>query len=179
VIPREWVREVLALKRVPRTGWFTVGVDRPESVGSHTYSMALLLWRLARETEGVDPHRCVLLALVHDLHETRLGDIPSPAKTHLPADTVLEAERRIAAEQWADDPEALALVEEFLAGDTPEARLARAVDHLEFLFQAAEYRREGHPLTERMLRRAQGGAAWTHPATRPYVEALQAELDGA
>jgi len=171
------IREILVLKRTPRTGWFAVGIDTPESIADHTCSAALLVWQLARETPGTDPHRCVLMALLHDLHEARLGDLPTPAKRHFPAGAILAAERSIIAEQWADDPEARALLDEFLDGETPDAKLVRAADHLEFLFQAAEYRREGHPQTERMLRRAQGGAAWDHPATRPYVDELLAALD--
>lgn len=177
MISRDRVREVLTLKRTPRTGWFAVGIDTPESIADHTCSTALLAWQLARETPGADPHRCVLMALLHDLHEARLGDIPTPAKRHFPEGAIAAAERGIVREQWADDPEALALLEEFLDGESADARLVRAADHLEFLFQAAEYRREGRPQTERMLRRAQGGAAWSHPATRPWVDRLLAELD--
>lgn len=178
MISRDWIREVLVLKRIPRTGWFHAGIDHPESVASHTFSMALLVWKLAREAGDVNPERCVLMALVHDLHEARLGDLPTPAKQHLPGGAVLEAERSIADSQWAEDAQGRALVEEFLAGETAEARLVRAADHLEFLYQAAEYRREGHPLTRRMLERAGNGAAWTHPVTRPHVDALLSELDG-
>jgi putative hydrolase of HD superfamily len=177
MISRDRIREILVLKRTPRTGWFAVGVDSPESIADHTCSTALLVWQLARETPGTDPHRCVLMALLHDLHEARLGDIPTPAKRHFEGGAILAAERGIIAEQWADDPEALALLGEFLDGETADARLVRAADHLEFLFQAAEYRREGRPLTERMIRRAHAGAAWEHPATRPWVDELLAELE--
>lgn len=175
VIPRDWIQEIQLLKKMPRTGWFRVGVETPESIADHTFAMALLVWRLARETEGVDPQRCVLMALVHDVHEARLGDIPTPAKAHFTEGAIDAAERSIAAEQWADDPDGLALVEEFLAGETPEAKLVRAADHLEFLLQAADYCREGRPLPRVMIERAPKGAAWAHPVTRPYVEALMAE----
>jgi putative hydrolase of HD superfamily len=177
MISREWIREVLLLKRTPRTGWYQVGLHTPESVGSHTFSLALLVWKLARQVGGVDAERCATMALVHDLHEVHLGDIPTPAKKHLPEGSILAAERSIADSQWADDPDGRALVEEFLAGETEEARLVQAADNLEFLYQAAEYRREGHPRTERMLRRAKTGAAWRHPVTRPHVEILLSELE--
>lgn len=171
---RDWLREIQLLKRLPRTGWFRVGVERPESIADHSFSMALLVWKLAREAGDVDVDRCVRMALVHDVHEARLGDLPTPAKRHLSPEALMAAERDIAAEQWRDDPEARALVEEFLAGQTPEARLVKAVDHLEFLLQADEYRREGRPLPRVMLERARGGAAWNHPLTRPWVERLLA-----
>ncbi len=173
---RDWLREVQLLKRIPRTGWFRVGVERPESVADHTFAMTLLVWKLAREAGDVDVDRCVKMALLHDVHEVRLGDLPTPAKRHLTPEALLAAERDIAAEQWADDAEARSLVEEFLTGETPEARLVKAVDHLEFLLQADEYRREGRPLPRVMLERARNGAAWQHPLTRPHVVRLLADL---
>jgi putative hydrolase of HD superfamily len=172
LIPREWIDDLLRLKRFPRTGWLRVGVREAESVADHVFAAALLGWRLARETQGVDASRVALLLLVHDLHEARLGDVPTPAKKYLPEGAIDDAERRIAAEQWGDDAEGAALAREFLEGRTAEAALARAVDHLEFLFEAADLVRGGANGPREMLGRAREGAAWRHPATRPYVERL-------
>jgi putative hydrolase of HD superfamily len=179
MIPPAWIEDLLQLKRIRRTGWLGVGVDRPESVADHCFAMALLAWRLAREQPGLDASRVLVMALLHDFHEARLTDIPTPAKKYLPDGAIEEAERRIAAEQWADDPDGLALLAEFQRGETEEAKLARAVDHLEFLYQADAYRAGGRPLTERMLRRARNGPAWEHPATRPLAERLLAKLEVA
>ena len=117
-ISPDWIRDLLRLKRTPRAGWFRVGVDRPESVADHSFSLALLAWRLARETPGLDANRVVLMALLHDFPEARLTDIPNPAKWLLPEGAFEEAERRVTAEQWPDDGEAVALLEEFRAGET-------------------------------------------------------------
>ena len=69
----------------------------------------------------------------------------------------------------------MAIVEEFLGGDSPEAELARAVDNLEFLLQARDYRDAGHRGVEPMIRRAKNGSAWAHPVTRPWVERILKE----
>jgi putative hydrolase of HD superfamily len=171
----DWLRDLLRLKRIPRTGWLHVGVDRPESVADHSFSMAVLAWRIAREVPGVDAGRVVLMSLLHDFHEARLGDIPSPAKHYLGAERIATAEREIQADQWGDDGETRALLEEFLAGETPEAQLARALDHLELLVQAREYRRSGHEHAERMLKEARRGPAFAHEATRPWAERVLAD----
>jgi putative hydrolase of HD superfamily len=166
----EWLRDLLRLKRLPRTGWLHVGVAAPESVADHSFSMAVLGWRIARETPGVDAARVVLMCLLHDFHEARLGDIPTPAKHYLGPERILEAERAIQADQWEEDAETCALLEEFLTGETEDARLARALDHLEFLVQAMEYRRCGYERADRMLNEARRGAAFAHAATRPWAE---------
>jgi putative hydrolase of HD superfamily len=172
VAPEEWVRDLLHLKRIRRAGWARVGVPNPESVADHVFAAALLAWRIARDQPDVDENRVVLMILLHDFHEARLGDIPTPTKKYFPAGVIEAAERKIVAEQWPDDDEAVALLEEFLAGESPEASLAQAVDNLEFLLQAADYREAGSRAIEGMLGRAKNGAAWAHPVTRPWVERI-------
>lgn len=172
MIPAEWIRDLLQLKRTPRAGWFRVGIDRPESVADHSFAAALLAWRIARDAGGLDARRVLLMALLHDFAEARLTDIPNPAKELLPDGAFAAAEAKVVRAQWPDDDEAQALLAEFVAGETEEAKLVAAVDHLELIFQAAAYREAGHPLTERMLVRARRGPAVRHPLTRPYAEAL-------
>lgn len=175
MIPADWIRDLLQLKRTPRAGWFRVGVDRPESVADHSFAMALIAWRIAREAGGLDASRVLLMALLHDFAEARLTDIPNPAKQLLPDGVFEAAEADVIRAQWPDDEEARAILAEFLAGETEEARLVAAVDHLELIFQAAAYREAGHPLTERMLARARTGPAMKHPLTRAYAEPLLAD----
>jgi putative hydrolase of HD superfamily len=170
-----WYRDVLRLKATPRTGWLHRGVPRGESVADHSFATAALAWRVARRVPGVDAARVVLMCLLHDLVEARLGDIPSPAKPYLGKDALAAAERAIERDQWPDDAETRGVLEELAAGESAEARLAHALDHLELLLQARAYRDSGHPGVEGMLRRAKDGAAWRHPATRAWVEQLLAE----
>jgi len=172
VTPDDWVRDLLHLKRIRRAGWARVGVPAPESVADHAFAAALLAWRIARGVAGVDAERVALMILLHDFHEARLGDIATPSKQYFAAGAIEDAERRIVAEQWPDGDEAVAIVEEFLTGESPEAELARAVDNLEFLLQARDYRDAGHRGVEPMIGRAKSGAAWAHPVTRPWVERI-------
>ena len=120
--------------------------------------------------------RVTLLLLVHDLLEAHLGDIPTPAKQYFDREALARAEERIVAAQWGDDPEGAALAREFLEGRTAEAQLAQAVDNLEFVLEAADLVRAGADGPREMLARVKNGAAWQHPATRPYVESALAGL---
>lgn len=175
-LPPDWLRDLLQLKRTPRAGWFRVGVERPESVADHSFALALIVRRIARGLPDVDAHRALSMALLHDFAEAQLTDIPNPAKWQLPDGAFAEAERRVVQAQWPDDPEARELLEEFERGTTPEARLVRACDNLEFLVQAVAYHRSGRPLTEEMLARGRTGAAFDHPATAPLADALLSDL---
>jgi putative hydrolase of HD superfamily len=176
MIPREFVEDMLRLKRFPRTGWLRVGVRAPESIADHSFAAALLGWRIAREVGGLDATRVTLLLLVHDLAEARLGDIMAPAKKLFPDAAIEDVEREIVRAQWADDAEGAALALEFLDGTSAEAELARAVDNLEFLFEAASLVRSGRTGPREMLSRARQGLAWRHASTRPYVDEILRDL---
>ncbi len=130
------------------------------------------------------------MLLLHDFQEAKLTDLPNPWKKYFPEGAIEAAEERIIAEQWpgprtaetgavagADpDQEARTLLAEFRARETAEAQLAVAVDHLEFLLQAAFYRAAGRTLTDEMLGRRFQGPAFAHPATRAVAERALADL---
>jgi putative hydrolase of HD superfamily len=166
-----WLRDLQDLKRLPRSGWFWVGVERPESVAEHSYATGLLAWRLARR-EGLDAEKCLLMGLLHDFHEVRLGDIPTPFKRAIGQDAVREAEASVEAEQWGGDSQTLELLEELRLGESGEARLVRAVDELELLLQALRYLRAGRSEAAAFLVGASEGEAARHPATAALAAAV-------
>ena len=62
------------LKTTKRTGWVNHKVKEPESIADHMYRMAMMAF-VAAEEEGLDPARCMQIALAHDLAEMVVGDI--------------------------------------------------------------------------------------------------------
>jgi putative hydrolases of HD superfamily len=138
--------QIAALKLLPRTGWLQRGVNPAESVAEHTFGVALLALAVADATPGVDRGKLLALALVHDMAEALLGDLPASARRHLGADAKLRAERGALAELMAGLPGGaghLALWEEYAAGASREARLIKALDRVEMLAQALAYERAG------------------------------------
>ena len=80
--------------------WVLMRSAIPESVGEHSFQVALLthaLGTIAREVFGtpVDTGQAVILALFHDAEEVVTGDIPAPVKHHNPG--MLRSVREIEA----------------------------------------------------------------------------------
>lgn len=132
------------LKQMPRAGWLLLGISQPETVAEHSFRVGVVGMALA-VLEGADVGRTAALCLLHDAHETRIGDVPSVGRAYVTT-AVPEA---VSAHQTSAMPEPMAkafqdLVTEYEAGQTVEARVARDADKIETLLQAAEYRAQGH-----------------------------------
>ncbi|MEM6454559.1 MAG: HD domain-containing protein [Acidobacteriota bacterium] len=134
------LQELQALDRLPRIGYAMRGVDRPESISEHSFHLAFLVWTLATE-EGVDASRAMAMALVHDLAEVRTGDLPRPATKYLPRATKLAAEKLVARDLLAPlGDRAAALLDEYQACETREARFVRLCDKVQLRLKAGVYR---------------------------------------
>ena len=159
------------LKATPRTGWLDRGVPPAdtESVADHSFRVALLAWLAAQATDGeptLAVDRVLKLALIHDLAEALIGDLPpyDPAAIPTAADVAarhafLDGRHtrdpaRTAAKRMAEDaaisdlladlPPSLAaelgrLWEELAAGATREAHFVKQADKLETYLQSREY----------------------------------------
>ena len=136
---------LLALDRLPRTGWLLAGVASPESVAAHSLGTALVVLALGPRLEPpIDVDRAVRLAVLHDAPEALLTDLPKSATECLPTGAKAEGERRAAERLLAPlSPLALAGFEEFRAQATREARFVRVCDQLHLGLRWLGYRREG------------------------------------
>jgi putative hydrolase of HD superfamily len=169
------------LKSLPRTGWLLAGVALPESVADHTCGVALLTLALAAEINAnpaaqglggpLDAGRAVAIALVHDLAEYAVTDLPRRATALIGAEAKHAAERRALEELLAGLAGGDALLtcwEEYDAAATPEARLVRDADKLDMLHQALRYQQRGHTNLAEFTQ----GHAWAYPS----CAALAADL---
>jgi putative hydrolase of HD superfamily len=136
--------EAQTLDRVPRSGYVLRGVAEPESVTEHTWHVLFLVWALGAKIEGIDVARAVEIALVHDLAELRIGDLPRTSSHYFPEGAKRTAEAAAMADVLAPMAErALPLYEEYQQGRTPEARLVKACDKLQLMLKVAVYERWG------------------------------------
>jgi putative hydrolase of HD superfamily len=168
----EALLELEILDRVPRSGWMLRGVQDGESVSEHSWHVVTLVWALGPAVPGIDLLRALELAIVHDLAEVRIGDLPRTAARYLPAGAKHAGEEAALAELLAPLGErAVELYREYHQRSTREARLVAACDKLQLMLKVTLYERWG----------AGGlGEFWRNPANFPDEEfAPVAELFAA
>lgn len=136
------------LKTTPRMGWVLRGVPEAESVAEHSYGVAFVALVLAEaalasgESDGFDRGKLLSMALLHDLAESVIGDLPLPAQRFFPAGVKGTAERAALVELLAGLPDSRRLLDiwaEYEEGSGPEARVVHDADRLDMLLQALVY----------------------------------------
>lgn len=148
----EFAHETGTLKNTRRTGWQWRGITQGESIADHCFRVVLLSMMIADAMrslgETVDTERVLRMAVLHELSEARIGDIPFPAFRYLGRDNKAAAEQAALSDMCAPLGAAAksypGLFASFEAGDSPEARIVRAADKLEMLLQAHEYEMTGY-----------------------------------
>ncbi len=133
-----FLREVDRLKSVLRMT--TVGDrSRRENSAEHSWHIALMALTLAGHAPaGVDVDRVIRMLLVHDLVEIDAGDTFAfdTAANHDKADRErAAADRLFGLIAAGPGPDFRRLWDEFEAGDTPDARMANALDRFAALLQ--------------------------------------------
>lgn len=131
-----FLREAERLKSTQRSAWTASG--DPETVAAHTWRLCLLALLLRDDFRDVDFARLVSICIIHDLGEAIGGDIP--AVQQVPGKDKAAAERRDLLRLLNPLPERLRtgiteLWDEYERAESPEARLAKALDKLETIMQ--------------------------------------------
>jgi putative hydrolase of HD superfamily len=144
------------LKMLPRSGWLLAGVAQPESVADHSWATALLALTLVAAvnndlasyglSEPLDTGRVVQIAVVHDLAESIVTDLPQRATQLLGKDLKHQVEAQALTHLTHDLPASdfMALWREYSELATPEGRLVHDADKLEMIHQALAYERAGN-----------------------------------
>lgn len=144
----ELMLEACFLKHVPRTGYQYLGNGR-ESVAEHVYSTTFIAFILSQMVPDVDAARLITMCLVHDLPETRIGDLNYVQKQYVQAD-----EAKALADTLEDIPfgaKIEALLEEFNAGQTLEAKLAYDADQLSLIVDLKSLKDVGYQTPDSWL----------------------------
>src|SRR3954447_14753241 len=166
--------EIQMLDRIPRAGFVLRGVAEPESVAEHTLHVLFLVWALGPKIEGIDVPRAVEIALIHDLAELRIGDLPRTSAHYFPEGAKKAAESAAIADVLAPLPErARALYQEYQEGATPEARLVKACDKLQLMLKVTVYERWGTGALAEFWDNPDNFPDGGFPAVRELFEALR------
>ena len=137
--------EIHPLDRIARAGFVLRGVTEPESVAAHSHFVAVLtLLFVDQYPDQFDRERALTMALIHDLPEALLMDIPMPA-----CDAYLREAKNCAEQE---------IMEKLMNGfsskyadynrdlddpQTPEAKLVRGLDKAQMMLKIVMYEREG------------------------------------
>jgi putative hydrolase of HD superfamily len=123
--------EMGMLSLIPRSGFAFLGSGH-QSVAEHSFRVSLIAYVLARlSPQTLNIHKLVMMCLLHDLPEARIGDLNYVQKKYvLP-------QLNIALDDIASGsflgPEIVDLIKEFEQGTSLEAQLAHDADQLELL----------------------------------------------
>jgi putative hydrolase of HD superfamily len=133
-----FIKEIDKLKYIQRkTKLFNS--DRPENDAEHSWHLAMMTIVLAEHSDKpIDVLKVVKMVLIHDIVEIDAGDtfIYDTTKNHTNTEEELLAAKRIFGLLPKEQAEEfIAVWEEFEAGETDEAKFAKAMDRFEPLLQ--------------------------------------------
>jgi putative hydrolase of HD superfamily len=125
------LNEIGMLSFIQRSGFAFLGSGE-QSVAEHSFRVALVAFVLARLTpQPLDVHKLVMMSLLHDLPEARIGDLNYVQKKYV-VPQLDKALNDIASGSFLGS-EIVSWIEEYEKGDSLEAQLARDADQLELL----------------------------------------------
>jgi len=111
------IYEAAVVKRIKRTGWQILG-DNEESLGEHTFLTCIIAYLLAQQLKA-NKETVLTMALFHDFHEARTGEIDKIALRYITRDQK-KANKEIFVHV---DPSLLKLLEEYEKRDLLEAKI--------------------------------------------------------
>ena len=177
----DFLRASERLKATHRSAYTSDG--QQESVAEHSWRLCLMALVLAPEFPDMDIARLVKICLVHDLGEAVGGDVPAPEQARRQAAGLATGkggdERRDLMTLLDPLPAGLrleiaALWDEYEAGVSPEARLAKALDKLETILQHTQGKNP--PGFDYRFNLAYGRK---HTGAPPLIAKIRAILDAA
>ena len=124
--------EAKMLKNIPRSGYPFLGAGK-ESVAEHSFSTVFIAYVMSQMEQEIDALKLMSMCLVHDLAESRIGDLNYVHKNYVSADedkAINDATRNV--------PFGHSIVEltrEFNRGKSMEAKLAHDADQLSFILE--------------------------------------------
>lgn len=122
--------EARYLKNLPRSGYTFLG-NGNESVAEHSFIITFISYLLAKLNPEADEKKLIIMSLIHDIPESRTGDINYVQKKYVKKDEQ-KAVNDITDSLFFGE-EIKDLLEEFNEGKTLESKLAGDADQLAFL----------------------------------------------
>ena len=143
----DFLFEIGSLRNIDRSWRQHLGVacaSGPE----HAFRVAFLALLIARGEKKGDENKIFKMALVHDLAETRVGDIGYIQKVYVRADEHRAADDVFADTSFADLRE---LLTEYESRKSVEAKIVKDADNLDIDLELRELEEQGHALPKKLF----------------------------
>ena len=142
-----FMTEIGSMKTTHRAGWGMLGIKNAESIADHCYRVSVFAMLLAdvlkAKGEDIDVEKVMRIALLHEIAESRIGDIPYPALKYMPEDFKAKAEQKAIEDMLGSfgplKDYYVGLWKEFEFRETLEGHLVKIADKMELMIQVTEY----------------------------------------
>ncbi len=141
---KKLISAIFMLKDVPRIGWVQRGVplDIAENVATHTLlviTFSLLIAEEVAKKRKIDKEKVLIIALLHDVEESKMNDIPKFLKEKLNYEN---AKKDVLKKIFEDLPgDFMDKYLSYLLKDSIERQIVEAADNLAMLYVARVYKR--------------------------------------
>jgi len=140
--------EMRMLKDIVRSGYAFLGSGR-ESIAEHSFTTTFICFVMSKMDRDIDGAKLMAMALLHDIPETRTGDLNYVQKKYTKVDEAKAISHLIKPLSFGKDIKFL--IEEFNLGETKEAKLAKDADQLSFVLELKKLEDTGARSPERWL----------------------------
>jgi putative hydrolase of HD superfamily len=142
----ELLFEIGCFRFISRTWTRFLNVDGFQNNTEHSFRVAWIALMLAKHEKQGNHEKILKMALVHDLPESRTGDVDYLSRQYTERNEALAA-----ADMFGDtslQEEILALLHEYEERKSIESRLVKDADNLDVELELQEQRRRGHALKD-------------------------------
>ena len=146
----DFLKDSANLKSISRQGWIDkLSIKNPESVADHSYSMAIMAMIIS-DLENYDSEKILKMTLLHDLAESKIGDITPEQMT---SENKMKIENDAFNEIIDQLPETvksqyLEIWKEYQNNNSKESLFVHQIDKLEMALQAKIYQKDGKTIED-------------------------------
>ena len=141
----DFLKDSANLKSISRQGWIDkLSIKNPESVADHSYSMAIMAMIIS-DLENYDSEKILKMTLLHDLAESKIGDITPEQMTSENKMKIENDAFNEIIDQLPDTVKSqyLEIWKEYQNNNSKESLFVHQIDKLEMALQAKIYQKDG------------------------------------
>lgn len=172
----EFLYEIGTMRFIQRTWKQFIGSEFA-NLAEHSMRVIWTALIIARGEKNVDTGKIVKIALVHDITESRTGDVHYISRLYTKRNDEQAIKDILLDTSVAD--EFLALYHEYEQRETLEAKIVKDADNIEVDLELMEQKARGNPLADKWtaMRRKVRSTLFTNSAKKLFDEIYQTDPD--